>query len=553
MVGTAGLTGIGTGSGAGDLTVGRLAAIVTNSDQGKDGKGPKGAPEASTSPTATPEASAGAKGGPEGKGPKEKGSDDHAWKYGPDGCDRNGHDGKDRPDMDGKDRPGKDAKGAPLGADTAKGKASRRYHDDWDPRCGSAPDGDPEVIEVPCDPDELVAALVRANAAGGGTLQLAADCTYTLTAYDEHEGQHENHAGRRPWGDDYAGAGGMGGNGTSGEVTERSGLPLIRQPIRIKGEGATITRPVSAEPFRFFTVRDGGQLKLSDVTLENGREANGGSIKVEFGGTAVIERTEITQSIADSSYGGGGAIFNDGRLTVIESKLTDNSAAGVAGRGGGILNGGLLTVEQSELTDNSANGYGGGIANHRASADVSRSNLAHNTASEGGAIASYSSRTKVWDSKVSHNTARSGGGIAIREGTLAVRHVKISDNIGLSNGGGIATAEGLVVIDDSLIKANTTFGGGGGVAARKASLIVRGTEIVRNDAVGPESVGGGIALDVGKLTLSRSTVTENEATNEPGGVFANNAQVTVDEETVISKNRPTNCEGSPTEIPNCFG
>lgn len=602
VAGTAGLVGISSTSGAGELAsfdVGRLTSIASSPNHDKNGagspspsesRGPKGAPAQSRGPKGAPLESP----APDGKGSKEtekasaeegkrskgKGPGGRDWEYGPHGCEPDdaagdawtGKGPKGTPEGKAADAPpegkegdassegkeaspeGKDAKGAPLPKDATEDKKRPGGHrDDWDPRCGSDA-SDHEVTQVPCDSDELIAALVRANAAGGGTLKLTADCTYTLTAYDEHKGRHEDHNGRdNGWGGAGNGSDAVTGNGGTGTVKEKSGLPLITQPIRIKGEGATITRPVNVEAFRFFTVRDGGELKLSDVTLENGRAAEGGSIKVEFGGVAVIEHTEITQSVADSPYGGGGAIFNDGRVTLIKSRLSDNSAAGVAGRGGGILNGGILTVEKSELVDNSANGYGGAVANHRATAGISQSELTHNTAAEGGAIASYSSRTKVWASKISHNTARFGGGIAAKEGTLAVRHAKISDNIGLTHAGGIAAAGGVVAVDDSLIKANTTFGNGGGIAAQKANLIVRGTEIVRNDAVGPDSVGGGIAVDRGKLSLFDSEVSENEATNEPGGIFANKAEVKVDEETVIIKNQPTNCEGSPEEIPNCFG
>lgn len=552
VVGAAGLAGVGATTG-GDLAsfdVGRLASIVASPGHDRDGKGPKGAPE--QSPKGEDSA---------GTGTESAGGETSGWKYGPDGCESGEGKGEPSdPEEDGsagKDpkvepEPSRDAKGMPTEEGSAgSGKRPGGYRDDWDPRCGSDAGGrHHKVLRVPCDPDELIAALVHANAVGGATLQLAPECTYTLTAYGEHEGRHEDHDGRD---NIWTGVDAVDGNAVDGSLLERSGLPLIYQPIRIKGEGATITRPVHAAEFRFFTVRDGGELKLSDVTLENGRAADGGSIKVEFGGAAVIERTEITQSVADSPYGGGGAIFNDGRVTLVESKLSDNSAAGVAGRGGGILNGGVLTAEKSEFVNNSANGYGGGVANHRATADVSQSSLADNTAAEGGGMASYSSRTKVWDSKVAHNTATFGGGLSSKEGTLTVRHLKINGNIGLGDGGGIATAGGLAVIDDSLVKGNTTFGNGGGVLAQRANLIVRGTEITRNDAVGPESVGGGIALEEGKLALFDSRVTENEATNAPGGIFAADAEVEVDERTVIIANRPTNCEGSPAEIPNCFG
>ncbi|MFD0786570.1 hypothetical protein ACFQZ8_21940, partial [Micromonospora azadirachtae] len=44
------------------------------------------------------------------------------------------------------------------------------------PGTGSHP-----VMKVPCDAEKLVAALVQANAEGGGSLRLAPKCTYTLT------------------------------------------------------------------------------------------------------------------------------------------------------------------------------------------------------------------------------------------------------------------------------------------------------------------------------------------------------------------------------------
>ncbi|MBE1607016.1 hypothetical protein [Actinopolymorpha pittospori] len=61
-----------------------------------------------------------------------------------------------------------------------------------------------KVKEVGCDPDELIAALVRANADKGAKLELEAKCTYTLTAFQDD-----------------------------------NGLPVIVQPVSIEGNGAT--------------------------------------------------------------------------------------------------------------------------------------------------------------------------------------------------------------------------------------------------------------------------------------------------------------------------
>lgn len=534
VVGAVGLTGIAPMTGGTDFAgfdMSRLTSIVSSPDA-SDGKDPKNPGEPRGSKEGKdPKDPEGKRDSREGKGRDDRDRDDRGRAYGSDGCERSDHRDGGWSDGRGEERDG---------------------------RCESEWDGEHrKVLSVPCDSDELIAALVHANAVGGATLKLARKCTYTLTAYDEHKIWYEGQAGRNDENDEAVDSGSPERSDDDPDIdydaTEKTGLPLVYQPIRIKGEGATITRPAQAEGFRFFTVRDGGELELDDVTLENGQAAEGGAVKVDFGGTAILEHTTITKSVAHSSKGGGGAVFNDGHTTISESTFTENSAVGEEGCGGGVLNGGVLTVEKSEFVGNSANGYGGGLANFRGAADIGKSTFTHNSAAEGGGFASVSARTKVWDSKVTRNTAKTGGGILNEDATLTLRHLTVSDNVGLRDGGGISTAKGLLVVDDSEIKANTTFGNGGGVAARESNVIIRKTKITDNDASGSGSVGGGIFAEKGKLVLFRTRVTENDATDEPGGVFAKQVKVEVDEETVIIRNRPTNCEGSPEEIPNCFG
>ncbi|GAA3738834.1 hypothetical protein GCM10022225_22260 [Plantactinospora mayteni] len=449
--------------------------------------------------------------------------------------------------------------------------------------CGSDKREDEKVTSVPCDPDKLIAALVHANAEGGGSLKLAPKCTYTLTASNEsgekHNGKGEKETGKAPTDAGPMGAmGAMGAGGAAGAAgapaaaaaaetmgspgekkddkkhekkeeknEDRSGLPVIKAPIKIKGEGATIRRDTYAKDFRFFTVRDGGDLELSNVFLRNGRAGEGGAISIDHGATATVKRVTISDSTALRKEGGGGAIFNDGHLAVLESKFERNSSAG---DGGGILNGGVLTVEKSEFFNNSADKAGGGLANHQGAADINKSAFEHNNAAEGGGIASISARTKIWDGEVKGNTAKVGGGIFNKEATLTIRGLNVSDNLGTEDGGGIATIKGLLTVDESKITKNTTRGDGGGIFAEKSEVIVRDTEVSKNRAVGARSVGGGIAVEGGSLELKRDKIVENEATKKGGGLFAEHAKVRVDDDTVISKNRPDNCAGE--EIENCF-
>ena len=369
--------------------------------------------------------------------------------------------------------------------------------------------GTSEATAVPCNSSELVSALVRANNEGGGNIALAAGCTYTLAKPDQSDAE--------------------------------SGLPVIYHPITINGAGATISRSTDAAVFRFFTVRGGGELKLVDLTLTNGRAANGGSIQVDHDATAAVERVTITQSTALAAEGGGGAIFNDGHMTVVDSKFHDNQAAGASGKGGAILNGGVFTMADSEFTNNSANAFGGGFANFQGAADVATTAFTYNNATEGGGIASVNARTKVWDTDVIRNFAKVGGGILNRDAVITLRNLTVHRNTSTTNGGGIATVNGLVAADDSFIEENTGRGNGAGIFAEKSTLLVRGTEVNRNSGVGALSKGGGIHAEKGQVSVFKSRLTENNSTAKPGGFFAKDAKTKIDGRSSITKNRPVNC------------
>ncbi|MEO3819020.1 hypothetical protein [Plantactinospora sp. B24E8] len=514
-----------------------------------------------------------------------------------------------------------------------------------------------DVTSVPCDSAKLIAALVRADAEGGGTLELARKCTYKLsTPKGDHrggdagygqDGQHGGESGQPkgpnsgpdgadaaagavkagpnneqqgrqgepgerpapvpgpsadqgkgkqgapsgkqgqssgkqgPTGAQPGGSAAPGGgpssapgsapgggqntgqstgpnsgpdSGPDGQVTgqgpgqevnlpdDKNLLPVIKHPITIKGNGATLTRDPNAKEFRFFTVVNGGELELVDITLDNGRAELGGALWVEHGGSAVVTRTTFSRNTALAvKDGGGGAVFNDGHMTITESEFRDNSAAGAEGQGGGMLNGGVLSIRKTEFVKNSAGGIGGGLANFRGAADVTETTFADNNAGEGGGLASSSARTKVWDTKVIGNTAKIGGGLSVRDATLDLRNLTVTHNTSTVDGGGISSVQALLVVNDSTVTNNTTRGDGGGIFAEKSNVFVRWTEVSRNKAVGPESRGGGVYAEAGQLSVVKSRITENSSTKEPGGLFAKNVRLELDAETVIVKNRPTDC------------
>ncbi|GAA4998362.1 hypothetical protein GCM10023317_29130 [Actinopolymorpha pittospori] len=429
---------------------------------------------------------------------------------------------------------------------------------------------DEDVKKVGCDPDELIAALVRANADGGVKLELEPKCTYTLTAFDE-------------------------------EDEEVSGLPEIVERVKIDGNGAKIVRAANAEAFRIFTVGVGGDLTLRDLTLKGGdardSDVGGGALLVRQGGRASVEDSKLTLNRSDSF---GGAITNLG-ITKINggdksekdggkkddpkkddygkdgsdeygkdgskkddysedsgSELTNNFAEV---DGGGVYSTGSLKVEGARISRNAAGNFGGGLENDGGVATVSKTRIDHNQAVDdsGGIDNEEDSITTVKDSWVKDNTSGDdGGGIGNFGGTFYLQRTEVEGNTAADIGGG-AVNFGTFVADKSEFNKNKALGDGAGGFANAGDAVLRKSEVNKNTAFAEDAVAGGIANfvdngDEGNLRLTDTDVIENASTEAPGGIF-NEVEdgVTVDDDSKIIKNRPTNCAGSPEEVPNCFG
>jgi len=156
---------------------------------------------------------------------------------------------------------------------------------------------------------------------------------------------------------------------------------------------------------------------------------------------------------------------------------------------------------------------------------------------QGGGILSLGGSVSITDSTLIHNTGTfGGGGIAIASasnpaGVLTITRCEIAENtgglaIGGGQGGGILNIQSSVDVFDSTIRDNAALNTtGGGImnidnqsrpSPPAAPRVIRST-IVGNVAGDPartsinEGVGGGIYNSGGRLALTNSTVTGNEA------------------------------------------
>lgn len=224
-----------------------------------------------------------------------------------------------------------------------------------------------------------------------------------------------------------------------------AGSPLID----IIGSGAASTLIDGKGINRIFRIHAGRRARISGVTIQNGKTADGdgagilneGSLKLlgsivtgnrafrihppataltfAFGGgvfnSGVLEVVESTISvnIADGDIGGlGGGIFNyhTGNLTITSSTINENFSTLNAG---GILNGGVLTVMNSTISGNRTRGAGGGIFS---SGTTAVGNLYNTTIVFNRAAAEAANNTSA------------GGGVYISAGTANFRNALIAGN-----------------------------------------------------------------------------------------------------------------------------
>ncbi|MDH6127451.1 hypothetical protein [Kitasatospora sp. GP82] len=378
--------------------------------------------------------------------------------------------------------------------------------------------------QVRCDADALKGAINRANAAGGGTLELAHHCTYTLKAPDN----------------------------------DSNGLPVITSRITIDGNDATIQRDPMATPFRIFEIAGppltgptgpAGDLTAKDLTIKGGNLTDfsdtGAGVRVDAGGTLRLTDSTVT---GNTNVGQGGGISNLGRTVLVHSTVTDNSSNR---DGGGIYSNGALNLTKgSELTSNSASVSGGALRIDGGTAEITHTTFHSNTAGDGGAVHVNGGSPEFDDSVITGNTSRgSAGGLDLEIRTV-LRRTRVENNTAGRDGGGIWAVS--AVLDDVQVTGNRANDRRGGGIFNAFELTVKNSRITGNQASGQ---GGGVFDDSGTAaTVSHTRVSDNAVTGSPGqgGGFWNNGTLALDE-VEVTDNRATAVGGEGGGIYNIGG
>ncbi|MEU8045863.1 right-handed parallel beta-helix repeat-containing protein [Micromonospora echinofusca] len=379
--------------------------------------------------------------------------------------------------------------------------------------------------KVPCDSDKLIQAVIHANANHGGTLELAKGCTYRLTRDD-------------------------GGNG----------LPVITQPITLRGDRTAIVRDGTAARFRILNVGSGGHLTLKGLTVKGGQTVDVGvpaspqgvwsrystSVTATAGATTPARPATPAPAGSSARAAAGSVKIATGAKTAAR---TDTGGVRILAQpgtndGAGILvqPGGRADILHSEITHNQAGASGGGLANF-GHTRISGSTVAGNTAFRYGGGILNAGVLQIDGSKVRDgNAGIGGGGIAngapgiltddVHGGALWLYKSEVTGNDTVGFGGGVLDVGGTTTVHESTVADNRALLAGGGIAvADDSQLALERAAVARNVTAG---VGGGLAVaDDSTAVVADSTMKENTAGFFGGGVFTEDSDVTLRQSEVV--------------------
>jgi len=250
------------------------------------------------------------------------------------------------------------------------------------------------------------------------------------------------------------------------------------------------------------------------LTIEGREEDAAATGDIDNAGALSIVGAGETSTVIDGGtidralHNLGGALLELAQVTIRNGYTTLGDSL-FESAGGGVRGEGRVTLRNVTLSDNRSDAPGGALA---AVGDV---HLIHVT--------------------VSRNRATSvGGGIVQVEGKLTLEDVEIADNHSELIGGGLWQNDpGWASLNRVVVSNNEAIGAGGldiGGVATLTDCVVRGNAAT---GTGPavSGLGGGIITRGRPLRLTNTTIEDNEAVRDGGGIF--NSWVPIEEVTVM--------------------
>lgn len=240
--------------------------------------------------------------------------------------------------------------------------------------------------------------------------------------------------------------------------------------------------------------------------------------------------------------------------TVIVSDigLTNGNAPAGFEYGGGVMNFSNLTLQRVRVFSNTAGIGGGGIASRGGSSTLLlvQSNVIsnHSSGNAGGVYSSNDSTVTISDTVISGNTASEfGGGFSTNSTTpTTINHSTIQNN--QANFGGGISNSGLLIIEKSTIAENSAVGNAGGIYQDISGILTATNVTVSGNHAG--SNYGGVLNTSGSMAIFFSTIANNSRQNTAGAGYNgiakfSGASITIGG-TIVANNAERQCNDDGT-------
>ena len=276
---------------------------------------------------------------------------------------------------------------------------------------------------------------------------------------------------------------------------------------------------------RIFHVTGGNSLTVRDMTLTNGYAVGyGGAVYVAEGASFTADSSTIGDSQTDGFAGSAIFAIGDGAITLRNSIVQNNRTTSF----GAVNSTGPVTIENSVLRGNHSDA-GGGALSVSGNVTITGSRIEGNRTEfmvgHGGGIY-VTGPVEITDSHITGNfSGKSGGGIfATDTAIVTVNGSIISDNFASDGSGGGVDSSGVTYLNNSTIRQNRATYEGGGIFSfgSQAFLGVFGSTISQNYS-GP--IGGGVYIS-GQATFENTTISHNSTGQGGGGLYISSGVVT---------------------------
>ena len=317
------------------------------------------------------------------------------------------------------------------------------------------------------------------------------------------------------------------------------GAISVKKKITVKGAGSTPTLDADTRS-RIFTVENGGELTLENLTLKKGK-ADGTQDADKCGGGILVKKEceahlkNCTVKACEAVEKGGG-ICSFGKLTLDGSTIGGASASdgNKAKNGGGIfltgsdaactMTGGKISYNEARRTDSERPDGGGIYIEQSASFTMKSGEISNNKSENSNSIVAYgggvyvkgqaggtSASFTLENGTIKNNTAYFGGGVVLNNGGIFNMQGGTIEGNHATNGGGVGV-QGIMKMAGGTISGNTASGHGKGVYVSTSQRVMEMSGSAKIDTDNDVYLDG--------MSSSNAKVTVDGTLNPLGGIAA---------------------------------